>query len=321
MTRVLVTGATGFVGRELCNALSHAGCVVRAALRSDCGLPAGAAEKVVVGEIDSRTNWSNALAGVDAVVHAAGRAHVLNDHGNAELYEETNARGTRRLAEAASAAGVSRLVFVSSIKVNGEHTNDTPFRPSDLPRPADDYARSKWRAEAALVEVSQRTGLEVVTVRPPLVYGPAVRANFLRLLESISKGWPLPLGAINNKRSLVSVWNLCDLIVRTLLHRGSASGVWLVSDGEDLSTPDLVRRLARHIGVPARLLPVPQTILMGVGALLGKAAEMQRLCGSMVLDISATCAQFNWRPPLSVDESIARTAQWFTESHARARKA
>jgi nucleoside-diphosphate-sugar epimerase len=309
MRRVLVTGATGFVGRELCGVLARAGCSVRAALRSDGELPWGVAEKAVVGNIGSATNWDAALAGVDCVVHAAARAHVLHDRDSADIYEEINARGTRRLAEAAASAGIRRLVFLSSIKVNGERTASRPYTSLDTPNPEDDYARSKLRAELALCEIAGRSELEPVIVRPPLVYGPGVRANFLRLVRSIRSGWPLPLGCVDNRRSLVSIWNLCDLVSRALMYPGPAAGVWLVSDGQDLSTPELIRRIARSLGRRARLLPVPVAVLESLGALVGKRDEVKRLCGSLELDIASTRSHFGWNPPMSVDESIERTVQ------------
>jgi nucleoside-diphosphate-sugar epimerase len=311
MRRVLVTGATGFVGRELCGVLARAGCSVRAALRADGDAPRGVAEKVVVGNIGSATNWSAALDGIDCVLHAAARAHVLHDRDSAALYDEINAQGTRRLAEAAAAAGVRRFVFLSSIKVNGEATASRPFTSLDSADPRGDYARSKWLAEQALSEIASRSQLEPVIVRPPLIYGPGVRANFLRLLHSIRRGWPLPLGRVDNRRSLVSIWNLCDLLLRASVHPGAAAGVWLVSDGEDLSTPELIRRIARSLGKRARLLPVPVAVLESLGAAVGKRDEVERLCGSLELDIAATRAHFGWSPPLSVDESIERTVQSF----------
>lgn len=311
MRRVLVTGATGFVGRELCGVLARAGCTVRAALRTGGNVPSAVAEQVVVGDIGSTTNWTAALDGVDCVLHAAARAHVLEDRDNAALYDEINAKGTRRLAEAAAAAGVRRFVFLSSIKVNGERTTSRPFTSLDTPDPHGDYARSKWQAERALSEIARHSQLEPVIVRPPLIYGPGVRANFLRLLQSIRGGWPLPLGRVDNRRSLVSIWNLCDLLLRALVHPGAAAGVWLVSDGEDLSTPELIRRMARPLCRRARLLPVPVAVLESLGAVAGKRAEVARLCGSLQLDIAATRAHFAWSPPLSVDESIERTVQAF----------
>lgn len=311
MRRVLVTGATGFVGRELCGVLARAGCSVRAALRADGDVPWGVAEQVVVGTIGSGTNWSAALTGVDCVLHAAARAHVLHDRDSADLYDEINAKGTRRLAEAAVAAGIRRFVYLSSIKVNGERTASRPFTSLDSPDPRGDYARSKRLAEVALSEIASHSQLEPVIVRPPLIYGPGVRANFLRLLHSIRSGWPLPLGCVDNRRSLVSIWNLCDLLLRALVHPGSAAGVWLVSDGEDLSTPELIRRMARSLGRRARLLPVPVAVLEALGAVAGRRDEVERLCGSLELDIAATRGHFGWSPPMSVDESLERTVQSF----------
>jgi len=238
---------------------------------------------------------------------------------NAELYIDTNARGTERLAAASAAAGVRRLVLLSSVKVNGESTGERAFRPDDRPQPEDAYARSKWLAESGLKDVSSSTGMEAVIVRPPLVYGPGVRANFLRLIRWVEAGWPLPLGAVHNRRSLVSVWNLCDLLVRALEHPRAAGGTFMVSDGEDLSTPDLIRRIGAAMGKRVVLPPVPVSMLSIGGRLLGRGAEVERLCGSLAVDISSTRERLDWTPPVTVDESIARTVRWYlAEGRSRA---
>lgn len=310
--RVLVTGASGFVGQTLCGVLARSGCVVRAALRSPRPMPSAVAELAVVGDHDGKTRWDEALHQVDYVIHAAARVHMLHDRpGNAELYIDTNVRGTERLAAAAAAAGVRRLVFLSSVKVNGESTLEGGFCSSDRPEPEDAYARSKWLAESGLMEASSRTGMEVVIVRPPLVYGPGVRANFLRLMRWVEAGWPLPLGAVQNRRSLVSVWNLCDLLARVLEHPRAAGGTFMVSDGEDLSTPDLIRRMGAAMGKRVVLPPVPVSMLAMVGRMLGRGDEVARLCGSLAVDISSTRDRLGWEPPVTVDESIARTVRWY----------
>ncbi|MFL6601422.1 MAG: NAD-dependent epimerase/dehydratase family protein [Steroidobacteraceae bacterium] len=319
--RVLVTGANGFVGSALCHALVHAGHMPRAALRNDGPLPAGAAEKVIVGDISLAVDWGAALNGVDAIVHAAARAHILHDSpDNARLYRAANSDATRRLADAAARAGVRRFIYVSSIKVNGEESAGGAYTPADPPNPQDAYGQSKLLAENAVLEVSARTGMEVAIVRPPLVYGPGVRANFLRLLRWVEAGRPLPLGSVNNRRSLVSIWNLCDLLVR-LLHDPTPSGrVWLVSDAEDLSTPDLIRRIGGAMGRKVTLLPVPVPLLQGFAALAGKRAEITRLCGSLSVDVSQTRSQLAWSPPVPVSEALARTVAWYrSESRSRGR--
>jgi len=313
--RVLVTGGTGFVGSILCGALTDAGMTVRVAARRDGPIPARAAERVVVGDITGAVDWTAAVAGVDAVIHAAARAHVLHDRPeNARLYEEVNTTGTRCLAEAAGRAGVRRFLYISSIKVNGEETAVNSFTPQDPPRPQDSYGVSKMRGEQALLEVAAQTGMVAASVRPPLVYGPGVRANFLRLLRWVDRGWPLPLGSVDNRRSLVSVWNLCDLIVRLLndpLPRGRA---WLVSDAEDVSTADLLRRVGRVMRRPVRLVPLPVNVLSSLAAVVGKRAEVSRLCGSLTVDISQTRDLLGWSPPLTLDECLERTVSWYLSS-------
>jgi nucleoside-diphosphate-sugar epimerase len=254
------------------------------------------------------------LDGVDCVVHLAARAHILGDaSANAGAYFETNERGTQRLAVEAVRAGIRRLVYLSSIKVNGEETPIRPFTAADEPQPRDAYGTSKWLGEKHLFEVAAAARLEAVVIRSPLVYGPGVRANFLRLLRLVDKRVPLPLGAIANRRSLVSVWNLCDLLGNVLVN-GMASGhTWMVSDGVDLSTPDLMRRIGRAMNRRVRLFPLPVGVLMLCGGLVGRRAEVRRLCGSLAVDISPTCERLGWSPPVSADEGIARTVGWYLQ--------
>jgi nucleoside-diphosphate-sugar epimerase len=312
MPRVLITGATGFIGRVLCAYLARTGYRLRVALRSDCDLPAGIAEKAVVGDISAVSDWRLALADVELVVHAAARAHVHRDTPrNRGLYEQVNAHATRQLAHAAARAGVRRFVFLSTIKVNGEATVQRPFYPGDVPNPHDDYAKSKLRSETYLVQAAAATGMEAAIVRAPLVYGPGVRANFLHLMRWVDKEWPLPLGAIRNQRSLVSVWNLCDLIERLLGTQRPAAGVWLVSDGEDPSTPDLVRRLGRAMDRSVRLIAVPVPLLQACAAITGRRAEAARLCGSLTVSIATTRTALEWSPPVPMDEALRRTADWY----------
>lgn len=317
--RVLVTGATGFVGRTLCELLAREGYQVRAALRTDQALPPHVGEKALVGDLGGATDWTAAMTDVEFIVHAAARAHVLGDpRASAPRYFETNASGTQRLAQAAARAGVRRLVFVSSVKVNGERSEGRAFGPEDAPAPEDAYGSSKWRGESLLAEVAAGSDLGFAIVRPPLVYGPGVRANFLRLLSWVDKGWPLPLGAVHNRRSLVSVWNLCDLLVRSLTHPAACGHVWMVSDGEDLSTAELIRRIAASMGKRVRLPYVPVAVLRAAGSLLGRAGEVERLCGSLFVDITQTRRALGWAPPVSVDESLARTIAWYAGARRRA---
>ena len=248
MRSVLVTGATGFIGQSLCHRLMELNHSVRSAVRSlHSSFSSSGVEPIPVGNLDSTTDWSSALAGVDCVIHCAARAHVMYETESDALaaYRAVNVAGTQRLAEQAAAAGVKRLVYLSSIKVNGEQTAlGAPFLFSDAPVPEDPYGVSKWEAEQALWEVSSKTGLELVVIRPPLVYGPRVKGNFLRLLRWVSRGLPLPLGAVQNQRSLVGLDNLVDLLIRCVDHPAAAGQTFLVSDGQDLSTPELIRQLA-----------------------------------------------------------------------------
>jgi nucleoside-diphosphate-sugar epimerase len=312
MERVLVTGANGFVGRTLCNTLLERGYAVRAAVRRlDSGAPPDV-DAVAVGDIGAHTDWSQALQGVTSVIHAAARAHVLHDSpANAELYRQINELGTRALADSAVRAGVRRLVLLSSIKVNGEQTHERPFRANDAPNPHDPYAVSKLRAEQYLLALAGQGRLETVVVRPPLVYGPQVRANFLRLLRWVDRRRPLPFGRVENRRSLVSIWNLCDLLACTLVHPRACGRTWLVSDGQDLSTPELIRRIAVEMKRPVHLLPVPVTLLRTVAGAVGHGAELNRLCGSLAVDIADTRGELDWAPPLDVTGALRRTVAWY----------
>lgn len=307
--RVLVTGASGFVGRHMVAHLVKRGDEAVAAVRR--GSLERAVRSVAIGNIDAATDWAEAVAGMDAVVHLAGRAHVLRDTDPdpEAVYWAVNVDGTVRLAQEAARAGVRRLVFVSTVKVNGEATHDRPFRASDAPRPEDAYARSKYEAEQALRALERETGLEVVVVRPPMVYGPGVKGNFPRLVRWVRSGLPIPLGAVANRRSIVSVYNLTDLLATCLRAPAAAGETFLVSDGEDLSTPELIRRIGRAAGCNARLLPMPRVLLEAVGTMLGRRDEVRRLCESLQVDISASQERLGWRPPLSVDEALERSLQ------------
>jgi nucleoside-diphosphate-sugar epimerase len=312
MTRVLVTGATGFIGSVLCETLAQAGYRVRAALRTDRSVPGSLAETVVVGDINSTCNWAVALEGVDTVIHAAARVHVLHGAATlANLYAETNERATQRLAEAAARAGVRRFVFLSSIKVNGEETHGAAYSASDAPRPNDAYAISKWHAEQHIIRIAACSSMEAVIVRSPLVYGPEVRANFLRLMRWVDRGWPLPLGAVQNRRSLVNVWNLSDLLLQLIRHPSAAGRTWMASDAEDLSTTDLLSRIGRAMGRRVRLFPAPMGILQFCASLAGYGAEIKRLSSSLVVDITRTRDDLGWSPPITVDDALIRTVAWY----------
>jgi UDP-glucose 4-epimerase len=309
--RVLVTGASGFIGGRLCARLRRDGVEVRAALRRPAAVPG--AECVAVGEVGPATDWRPALRGVDVVVHLAGRAHVMREEAADPLaeYRRVNVEGTRRLAQQAAEAGVRRVVFVSSIKVNGEATPPgAAFRAEDDPAPRDPYGVSKREAEEALAGVP---GIQTVTVRPPLVYGPGVRANFRRLMQAVARGVPLPLGAVRNRRSLVYVDNLADALAVCATHPEAAGQVFLVSDGPALSTAELVRGVARALGRPARLLPVPAAALRAAGRLAGVRGAVERLCGSLVVDDGPIRRRLGWTPPHAVEAALAATARAFRE--------
>ena len=309
MTRVLVTGATGFVGNLLCPLLASAGLTVRAALRNGRSAPVGAAEQVVVGEIDGRTNWSSALAGVDLVVHLAARVHLAGER-DARLYEEINANGTGRLAAEAARHEIRRLIYLSSVKVNGGE-RDHPYHADDVPQPQCAYGLSKWHGERHLWQALSGTATQGAVVRSPLVYGPTVRANFQRLLSWIDGGRPLPFAALHNRRSLVSGWTLCDLLLRLLTHPAAVGRTWMVSDGEDVSTPELVMRIARAMGRQPRLWRVSPSLLVGFGRLLGRGADARRLCESLTVDITPTRELLDWAPPMTMDEALRRTVSWY----------
>lgn len=310
--QVLVTGATGFVGTALVPALQLRGWQVRAAVRSPGRTAAD--DEVVTGSLGEAFDWAPALRGVDRVVHLAARVHVMQDAAADPLTEfrRTNVAGTLSLARAAADAGVRRFVFVSSIKVNGEGTREgVPFDANDSPAPADPYGVSKREAEDGLFEIGRDTGMEVVVVRPPLVYGPGVKANFQAMMRWLMRGVPLPLGAIGNRRTLVGLDNLVDLIATCLEHPAAAGEIFLAGDDEDLSTTDLLRRLAAALGVRVRLIPVPAALLEAAAALIGKRSVAQRLCGNLQVDIGKARRLLGWTPPVPVDEGLRRTAAHF----------
>jgi nucleoside-diphosphate-sugar epimerase len=308
--KVLVTGATGFVGSALCEHLAQQGLAVRRALHGAPVLPVG--DDVTVGDIGPRTDWREALEGVDVVVHLAARVHMKRQAAANPLaeYRGVNVHGTRQLAVAAAGAGVKRLVFLSSVKVNGERTV-RPFAEADTPHPEDAYAISKWEAERAVAEVGQHTGLQWVILRPPLIYGPGVKANFRALMQAIARGVPLPLGAIDNRRSLLYLGNLVDAIRLCLVHPAAANRTFLVSDGEDLSTPDLVRRLGRALGTRPRLMSIPVGWLKLAGGILGRRDALARLTDSLQVDSALIRRELGWTPPFTVDQGLAETALWF----------
>ncbi|ABR89100.1 Nucleoside-diphosphate-sugar epimerases [Janthinobacterium sp. Marseille] len=304
MNQILVTGANGFVGRSLCAALRARGIpFVPAVRKKSCD------DEVAIGDLNANTDWGMALHGCDAVIHLAARVHVMNDTSSDPLaaFRAVNVDATLNLARQAIAAGVKRFVFVSSIKVNGEETGEHPYTAFDEPAPTDPYGISKLEAEIALKELAQETGLEVVIVRPPLIYGPGVRANFQRLMQLVKMGLPLPLGAINNRRSMVAVDNLHDLLILCTHHPAAVGQVFMVSDDHDVSVSQLLRMLATAMEKKSMLLPVPAALLSGAAALLGKSAVANRLLGSLQVDIKHTKTTLQWHPPVSMDVALKRT--------------
>ena len=267
----------------------------------------------MVGDIGPDTDWRAALHGIDCVVHLAARTHVLDDHSSDPYaaYRHINVLGTTALAQQAAATGVRRLIFLSSIKVNGEATITHPYTENDTPQPEDAYGVSKLEAEEALKRIGTDTGLETVVLRPPLVYGPGVKGNFLRLLRLIERGMPLPLASINNRRSLVGVANLADAIIACIAAPVAAGKTYLVSDGEDISTPQLISRLANAMGMTPYLLPCPSVLLNSGAALLGKRAVASRLTGSLQVDSGRIRRELGWQPRYSLDQGLKSTAQWY----------
>ncbi|SFU69079.1 Nucleoside-diphosphate-sugar epimerase [Nitrosomonas eutropha] len=313
---ILLTGASGFVGGAVWQTLRQRRVMVRPVFRTPTSaLTAGcpADEAVIVPTLDAATDWAQALAGVDVIIHCAARVHVMQDNAADPLteYRRVNVEGTLYLAQQAAAAGVRRFVFISSIKVNGEGTQSgRPYSADDTPAPEDAYGISKAEAEAGLHKLAQEMGMELVIIRPVLTYGPGVKGNFLAMLRWIQRGFPLPLGAVvKNRRSLVALDNLVDLIYTCVDHPNAANQVFLVSDGEDLSTADLLQRLGRALDKKARLLAVPVWLLHLAARLLGKSAVAQRLLSSLQVDISKTRTLLGWQPPLSVDEGLEKLVE------------
>ncbi len=314
---ILVTGADGFVGSALCGELLRKGARVRAAIRRFSPSTKADAlhgiETTAVGPIAADTDWAPALDGSEVVIHLAARAHVARETSANVLaeYRRVNVAPTERLARVAAASGVKRFVFMSSVKVNGERTFECPFVEDNPPMPEDAYGISKWEAEQALARIANETGLEVVVLRPPLVYGPAVKGNFLRLTRLVTRGVPLPLAAVANRRSLIYVGNLVDTVIACMEAPAAASKTYLVSDGEDVSTSDLIRALAAALRVPARLFPFPAALLKLGAGMLGKSAEFARLIESLQVDSTRIQNELGWRPRFTLTEGLEETAQWY----------
>jgi nucleoside-diphosphate-sugar epimerase len=311
---VLVTGATGFVGTALCDVLSKQGYRVRRAVRS---APQAAAEDTcLIRDMTQAVAWQQALQDVSVVIHLAARSHVLADHSADPLaeYRKVNVLGTTALARQAAASGVRRLIFLSSIKVNGESTRATPFSEEDTPAPEDAYGISKLEAEQSLQPIAKTTGLETVILRPPLVYGPRVKGNFLRMLGAIARGMPMPLASINNQRSLIYVGNLVDAIMTCIDAPAAAGKTYLLSDGEDISTPALIGKLAHAMGKSPRLLPCPPALLTLGASMLGKQAAAARLTGSLQIDSTRIRRELGWQSRCTLDQGLSATAQWYHQA-------
>jgi nucleoside-diphosphate-sugar epimerase len=329
--RVLVTGANGFVGTALWEALAGNGIATRLAVRNaqacdavqrrigtmegDLGAETAKIEVVRVGDLSANTDWQAALAGVDVIVHLAGRAHVFREHAADPLaaYRSVNVEGTKRLAEAAVAQKVRRLIYVSSVKVNGERTLERAFDEHDLSQPEDAYGISKWEAELALWDLASRKPMEMVVLRPTLIYGPGVKGNFYALMRAIARGIPLPIASVKNRRSLLYVGNFVDAILRSIGHPAAAGKTYLVADDEGMSSPDLARHVGSALGHPARLLAFPPRLLSLGAAALGKTAAMARLLGSLQVDNCKIRRELSWEPSTNIEQGLAATAKWYRQ--------
>ena len=314
--KILVTGANGFIGTQLSETLANSGHQVRNTARSIAPNNPITSEMITC-DLESADNLDHLTAGCDAIVHLAGRAHVMSDDPatSESLYLSANVDVTRRLAQSAARTGVKRMILMSSVKVNGESTTiDSPFTSQDTPNPQDPYGRSKTQAEQTLWDVASASGLEGVVIRPPLVYGPGVRANFASLIGIVDRGIPLPLGSIRNKRSFVSVDNLIDCIATALQTPNAGGQTFLVSDGQDLSTPELIRAIASSLHKSPMLIPIPTALLKLAATTAGKRNAYDRLCGSLTVDIALTKQKLSWTPPFTVQDSLQRTVDAFIQS-------
>jgi nucleoside-diphosphate-sugar epimerase len=314
LNAVLVTGASGFIGQALCGRLVRDGFRVRGTFRPTSNpAPGPDIEKFLVGDIAGDNDYPAMLDGVGTVVHLAARVHVMGGGRSMDEYRRLNAAGTARLAEAAARMKVRRFVYVSTIKVNGEES-PAPYRESDEPSPRDPYGISKWEAEQALRKISADTGLETVILRPPLVYGPGVKANFLNLIRLVERGVPLPLASIRNLRSFVLLGNLVDALCVCAVHPAAAGATFMVSDGRDVSTPEIIRMIAAGLKLRPALVPCPVALLGLLGRLAGKGGEIARLTGSLRLDISKIKTELGWNPPYTMEEGIEETVKWYKAS-------
>lgn len=316
--RVLVTGAGGFVGSRLLSYLAgHTPWELVSASRGEA-LGVRTSTSFAYGDLAEDPPWQKGLTGIDTVIHLAARVHLMQDDAAhaSELYRRINVDATESLARAAAAAGARRFVFVSSVKVNGDSTNSAPFRPDDPPRPRDLYGLSKLQAELVLRDVAAASAMELVIVRPCLVYGPGVGANFRSLMRWLRRGVPLPFGAIRNSRSLLAIDNLCSLLTACVAHPSAAGQVFLPSDGEDVSTTELLRRLGSAMGHRARLVSVPEHAVRAALSFVGRRDIGARLCDSLCVDSLSTRHRLDWQPPVTLDEGLRLTASAFLAAAA-----
>lgn len=317
MKKILVTGANGFLGRALCESLAKQGFDVIAGSRKKLQFTSKQITCVDYGELSANNDYKSLLSGVQVVIHAAARVHKIDDKevNSYTRYRDINTLATLALAEQAAECGIKRFIFISSVKVNGETTTvDKPFQPVDVFKPSDPYGLSKFEAEQGLLEITKQTEMEAVIIRPPLVYGPGVKANFASMMHWLNQGIPLPLGGINNRRSLVALDNLVSFIIHCIGHPKAANEIFLISDGEDVSTSELLEKAARALGKKARLLPFPVWLIKMLGKLVGKSAQVDRLFGSLWIDSSKARDLLGWRPVITMDAQLKKTAETFLKS-------
>jgi nucleoside-diphosphate-sugar epimerase len=324
-SRVLVTGASGFVGQAVCRRLLQEGYTPRAGLRSAAKWPdlqkavPGLTEFSVIGDLAAKPDLCNAFQNVQGLIHLAARVHVMDDCAQdpLEQFRRINVQGSEYLAVAAAKHGVRRMMYVSSIKVNGEATAEQAFTEADPAAPEDPYGTSKWEAEELLRAIAARTRMEVTIVRPPLVYGPGVRANFLSLLKLVKRGIPWALPDTKNRRSMVNVENIASFLVRCVEHPGAANQTFLLSDGQDISTRELICQLARFCGGTARFVPLPESFVRFAVKLIGKEAQLNRLLGSLRVDSSKARHALQWAPPITLEEGLRSTVNWYMNSQKK----
>ncbi len=315
--KVLVTGASGFIGCALCKRMLTEGCKIRGTFRFDSDtrqIPNGV-EAFSIRSIDSETKWNDALAGIDTIVHLAARVHVMDDVSSDPFteYRKVNVEGTKHLAIEAAKAGVKRFIYISSVKVNGGG-RASAYTEEDKEAPEDPYGLSKWEAEQELGKISTATDIEVVILRPPLVYGPGVKANFYNLLKFVDRRIPFPLASVNNRRSFIYLGNLIDAIITCINHSEPAGQTFLICDGEDVSTPELIRKIASALGKPARLFHIPLLLMRITGKLIGKSAAIDRLLGSLMVDSTKIRKELGWKPPYTMEQGLRETVKWYEKS-------